>query len=70
MLLRNIRQPYQLYKRTNRNLFGKVVNKSIPYRTAIDPKGEYGHWGKYIENSLLTMSVILGLSCIYKIYEQ
>ena len=52
MLLKNFRQSYQLYTQINRNLFGKAVNKSIPYRTPIDPKGEYGPWGKYIESSL------------------
>lgn len=69
MLLKNFRQSYQLYTQTNRSLFGKV-NKSIPYRTPIDPKGEYGSWGKYIESSLPIMTIIFGLSCCYKIYEQ
>lgn len=70
MLLKYIRQPYQLYRQTNRNIFGKAVNKCIPYRTPIDPRGEFGPWGKYIESSLPIMAVMFGLSCCYKIYEQ
>ena len=70
MLLKNTRQSYQLYKQTNRSLFGKASNKSIPYRTLIDPTEEYGPLGKYIEISLPIMSFILSLGCLYKIYEQ
>ena len=59
-----------MFAKNSRNLFKKAVNIYIPLRRPLDPKGEYGPWGKYIENSLLIMSVISVLSCCYKIYEQ